>query len=65
MLVSMPGVCAENLPAPLTASDYHEFSNERAKIGQLLFMTRYSQAIEIYPAALVITIDLEAVTVCH
>ena len=37
MLVSVPGVCAENLPAPLTASDYHEFSNERAKIGQLLF----------------------------
>ena len=37
MLVSVPGVCAENLPAPLAASDYHEFSNERAKIGQLLF----------------------------
>lgn len=37
MLVAQPGVGAENLPAPLTASDYHEFSDERAKIGQLLF----------------------------
>ena len=25
------------MPAPLTASDYHEFSEARAKIGQLLF----------------------------
>lgn len=37
MLVAQPGVGAENMPAPLTASDYHEFSDERAKIGQLLF----------------------------
>jgi len=27
----------ERLPPPLTYSDYHEFSPERAKIGQLLF----------------------------
>ena len=37
MLIAQPVVGAENLPAPLTASDYHEFSDERAKIGQLLF----------------------------
>ncbi len=37
MVLAQPGVGAENLPAPLTASDYHEFSSERAKIGQLLF----------------------------
>ena len=37
MLFAQPVVGAENLPAPLTASDYHEFSDERAKIGQLLF----------------------------
>lgn len=28
---------ATELPSPLMASDYHEFSPERAKIGQLLF----------------------------
>ena len=37
MLIAQPVVGAENMPAPLTASDYHEFSDERAKIGQLLF----------------------------
>ena len=37
MVLAPPGVGAENLPAPLTPSDYHEFSSERAKIGQLLF----------------------------
>ena len=36
-LAAQTGAQAETLPAPLTASDYHEFSEERAKIGQLLF----------------------------
>jgi cytochrome c peroxidase len=36
-LTAQPSLEAETLPAPLLESDYHEFSEERAKIGQLLF----------------------------
>lgn len=37
LLNAHSSVQADSLPAQLTASDYHEFSEERAKIGQLLF----------------------------
>ena len=30
-------VLADSLPRQLTQSDYHEFSKERAEIGQFLF----------------------------
>ena len=36
-LTAQPSLEAETLPAPLLESDYHEFSEERAKIGQFLF----------------------------